>query len=264
MVPATPPPRTRALTRDVSPSLARCELTFRDREPIDLPRAAAQHAAYCDALAALGLDVVRLPADAAFPDGCFVEDTAVVVDEIAVMASMGAPSRRGEGAAVERALAADRPIARIELPARLDGGDVLIVGREVFVGRSDRTDAAGAAALAGVLAPFGYRVTSVRVTGCLHLKSAVTALDPQTLLVNAGWIDTSALSAYELVPIDPGEPDAANVLAVAGRIVGHGGSPRTIERLAARGLEVVRVDVSEFVKAEAGVTCKSIVYGVPG
>ena len=257
-----PPPRTRALTRDVAPSLAHCELSFLQRQPIDLERAVAQHRAYCDTLAALGLAVVRLPADAAFPDCCFVEDTAVVVDEIAVLASMGAPSRRGEVAAVESALAAERPIARIAPPARLDGGDVLVVGRRVFVGASARTNAAGAAALAGALQPFGYGVTRVAVTGCLHLKSAVTALDPETLLVNPDWIDVAPLSGHDLVGVDPGEAAAANVLAVDGRILAHGGFPRTLARLEVLGYDVHRVDVSEFLKAEGGVTCKSILYAV--
>ena len=255
--------RRAALTRDVSPSLADCELSFLEREPIDFGRAVAQHRAYCDALASVGVDVVRLPADEAFPDCCFVEDTAVVVDEVAVMASMGAASRRGELGAVERALAPNRPIARLTLPARLDGGDVLVVGRRVFVGRSARTDAAGAEALAAALRPYGYRVTPVAVTGCLHLKSAVTALDAETLLVNRAWIDTSPFAEFDLVDVDAAEPSAANVLAVAGRIRAHGGFVRTTARLADRGYELLAVDVSEFLKAEAGVTCKSIVFAVP-
>jgi dimethylargininase len=253
----------RALTRDVSPALADCELSFLDREPIDVPRAVAQHQAYCDALSSLGLDVVRLPADAALPDCCFVEDVAVVVDEVAVIASMGALSRRGEIPAVERALAADRAISRITLPASLDGGDVLVVGRRVLVGRSARTDAAGAEALASALAPYGYRVTPVPVTGCLHLKSAVTALDPDTLLINREWIDVAPLAGFRLVDVDPEEPAAANVLVVGGRVLSHAGFPRTHARLEGRGYAVQPVDVSEFLKAEAGVTCKSIVYTVP-
>ena len=250
----------RALTREVSPGLADCELTFLDREPIDVGRAAAQHDAYCAALASLGLEVVRLPGDPGLPDCCFIEDTAVVVDEIAVLTSMGAASRRGEVAAVAAALARERETARIELPARIEGGDVLRVGRRVFVGQSGRTDAAGARALAAALAPFGYEVIPVSVPGCLHLKSAATALDAETLLVNAEWIDLAPLSGYDLVHVDPAEPWAANVLAVPGGVVAHRGFPRTLERLAARGFALHPVDVSEFLKAEAGVTCKSIVY----
>ena len=252
----------RALTRDVSPALARCELTFMPREPIDVARASEQHRAYGDALAGLGLDVVRLPADRVFPDCCFIEDVAVVVDEVAVLASPGAPSRRGELPAVEAALARDRPLARIALPARLDGGDVMVVGRRVFVGRSRRTDAAGAEALAAALRPFGYDVIPVPVTGALHLKTAVTPLDGATLLVNPGWIDVAPLAGFDLVPVDRREPFAANVLAVAGRVLAHSGFARTLETLDARGYAVLPVDVSEFLKAEAGVTCMSIVYSV--
>jgi dimethylargininase len=258
-------PLTRALTRDVSPSLADCELTYLDREPIDVGRAREQHAAYCAALAGLGLDVIRLPGDAALPDCCFVEDNAVVVNELAVMASMGAASRRGELPAVEDALSRDRTIARIALPARLDGGDVLVVGRRVFVGRSQRTDAAGALALAAALAPFGYAVTPVAVASCLHLKSAVTCLDGDTLVANPAWVDIEPFSGYSVIRVDDAEDAAANVLPVGGKVLAHQGFPRTLDRLDARGYDVLPVDVSEFLKAEAGVTCKSIVYAArPG
>jgi dimethylargininase len=250
----------RALTRDVSPSLADCELSFLERVPIDVARAAVQHDAYCAVLASLGLDVVRLPADPAFPDSCFVEDAAIVVDEVAVIASMGAPSRRGEQGAVAAALTGDRELVRIGPDAPIDGGDVLVVGRRVFVGQSGRTDARGAGALAAALAPFGYEVVPVAVPGCLHLKSAVTALDPATLLANGKWVDLAPLRAYDVIAVDPTEPEAANVLAVAGHVIAHRGFPRTLERLASRGYEIQPVDVSEFLKAEAGVTCKSIVY----
>lgn len=250
----------RALTREVSPALGDCELAFLDRAPIDVAHARVQHDAYCAVLASLGLEVVRLPADPGLPDCCFVEDTAIVVDEVAVLASMGAASRRGEIAAVAAALAADREIVRIQLPARIDGGDVLVVGSRVLVGQSGRTDAAGAGALRAALAPFGYEVTGMAVPGCLHLKSAATALDAETLLVNPAWIDLAPLHDYDLVHVDPAEPSAANVLAVAGRVLAHRGFPRTLERLASRGYAVHPIDVSEFLKAEAGVTCKSIVY----
>ena len=250
----------RALTREVSPALADCELTFLDREPIDVGRAAAQHDAYCAALASLGLEVLRLPGDPTLPDCCFVEDTAVVVDEVAVLCAPGAASRRGEVTAVAGALAREREIARIEPPARIDGGDVLVVGRRVFVGQSGRTDAAGARGLADALAPFGYEVIPVAAHGCLHLKSAATALDAETLLVNAAWIDLAPLRGYDLVHVDPAEPWAANVLSAGGRVLAHEGFPRTRERLEARGYALLTVDVSEFLKAEAGVTCKSILY----
>ena len=173
-----------ALMRAVPPTLDRCELTFRSCEPIDLDRAVAQHAAYAVLLRSLGLEVIELPADPALPDCCFVEDVAVVLDEVALLTMPGASSRRGEIAAVEEALARFRPLERTPLPATLEGGDVLRVGRRLFVGRSPRTNEAGIARLAAVAEPLGYRVLPVTVTGCLHLKSAVTALDDERVLAN--------------------------------------------------------------------------------
>jgi dimethylargininase len=247
-----------AILRGVPATLASCELTFREREPIDLGGALAQHAAYAELLRGLGLDLVELPADPAFPDCCFVEDTAVVLDELALLTRPGAPSRRGELGAIEAAL---RPYRRLETtpePATLEGGDVLRVGRRLLVGRSARTNAAGAARLAAVAEPLGYRVVEVPVTGCLHLKSAVTALDHERLLVNRTWLDTGSLAGFELVDVAPGEPLAANILRVAGLVIAHAGFPRTIARLEALGYAVRTLDVSEFLKAEAALTCKSL------
>jgi dimethylargininase len=249
-----------ALTRAVSPALARCELTFLPRDAIDLDRAVAQHAAYCRLLENLGLDVLRLPGDPAQPDCCFVEDTAVVLDEVAVLAHPGAPSRRGEVDVVASAIAAYRPLARIPSSARLDGGDVLVLGRRIFVGSSARSDAAGARALQRIAAPFGYAVVPVGVRGCLHLKSAVTAIGENTVLANPDGLDLAALDGIEVVPIPADEPGAANVLRVAGCVIAHSGFPRTIDLLAARGMDVRPIDVSEFLKAEAGVTCKSLIF----
>ena len=249
-----------ALTRDVSPALARCELTFLSREEIDLERAVAQHAAYGRLLESVGLEVLRLPADPAYPDCCFVEDTAVVLDEVAVLAHPGAPSRRGEVDTVASALEDHRPLARIPPPARLDGGDVLVLGRRLYVGVSGRTDAAGAQALRRIVGFLGYQVHPVSVNGCLHLKSAVTAIDDDTVLANPDWFDVASLEGIDVVRVPEAEPGGANVLRAAGSVIAHAGFPRTIDLLAARGLDVRGIDVSEFLKAEAGVTCKSLVF----
>ena len=248
-----------ALTREVPRSIVRCELTHRARKPIDHARAVAQHRAYCQALEELGLRVLRLPADERFPDCCFVEDAAVILDEVAVLAMPGAESRRGEVAAVEEALRPYRPVERLALPATLDGGDVLRIGRRLWVGRSSRTNEAGIDALAAAAAPFGYAVAGVDFRGCLHLKSAVTALDEETVLVNPGWAEAGRLGC-RTVTVDPGEPEAANVLRVGGELWGHSGHPRTLDLLESRGYRVRRLDVSEFVKAEAGLTCKSLLF----
>jgi len=249
-----------ALMRGVPPTLASCELTFRERAPIDLGLAIAQHAAYAALLRSLGLEVVELPADPAFPDCCFVEDVAIVLDEIALVTRPGAASRRGEVTAVESALARYRPTLSTPEPATLEGGDVLRVGRRLFVGQSGRTNAEGIARLAAVAQPHGYRVMPVSVTGCLHLKSAVTALDDERLLLNRAWLDPAPFRGLELVDVAPEEPDAANVLRVAGQVIGHAGFPRTLERVSALGYAVRTLDVSEFLKAEAALTCKSLLF----
>ena len=251
-----------AITRAVSPSLADCELTYVAREPIDYARAVAQHRAYAGVLEQLGLTVVELPADAALPDCCFVEDIAVVLDEVAVLTRPGALSRRGETAAVASALEAYRPVVRLEAPARIDGGDVLVLGKRILAGLSNRTDAAGVRALEAAVGPHGYTVEPVALRGCLHLKTAVTSAGPGLVLVNPDWIDAEPLRGLERIAVDPSEPWAANVVSVAGAIVAAAAFPRTADRLRARGLDVRAVDVSEFQKAEGGVTCKSLLFDV--
>jgi len=249
-----------ALMRGVPPTIDRCELTFRAWEPIDLDRAVAQHAAYASLLRSLAIEVIELAADPALPDCCFVEDTAVVLDEVALLAMPGAPSRRGEIVAVEAALARFRPLERTPFPATLEGGDVLRVGRRLFVGRSERTNEAGIARLASVAEPLGYRVLPATVAGCLHLKSAVTALDDERVLANPSWVEMSAFAGLGVVPVAPEEPGAANVLRVSGLVVAHPGFPRTLDRIAALGYAVRPLDVSEFLKADAALTCKSLLF----
>jgi dimethylargininase len=250
-----------AITRGVSRAFASCELTHLERRPIDLDRARAQHAAYEAALEELGCRVERLPPMAEHPDCVFVEDCAVVVDEVAVVTRPGAVSRRGEEEAVAAALAAHRPLERITAPATLDGGDVLRIGRRVFVGRSARSNAEGRGQLREILAPHGYEVVEVGVHGCLHLKSAVTALGGEAVVLHPQWVDGAAFAGYQRVEVDPDEPAAANVLAVGGAVLMPAAFPRTAVRLAGRGLHVRAVDVEELAKAEGGVTCCSVLVG---
>jgi dimethylargininase len=249
-----------AVVRGVPPSINECELTHLERQPIDLERAEHQHAAYVRLLRDLGLEVVEIPADPDFPDCCFVEDVAVVLDEAAILTLPGAASRRGETPAVSEALGRFRRVVRIEAPATLEGGDVLAVGRTLFVGLSARTNRAGIEQLRALVEPLGYRVLAVPVLGCLHLKSAVTALDDEHVLANPGWIDLGPLTGLEIVPVDSREPGAANVLRVRETIVSHPGFPRTLDLLRERGYSVRPLDVSEFIKAEAALTCKSLLF----
>jgi dimethylargininase len=247
-----------ALMREVSASLPSCELTYFDRDPIDVARASAQHAEYRRLLANCGTEVRVLPADDGAPDCCFIEDTAVVVDEIAVMAPLGAPSRRRESDEVAKALAAFRPVTRLALPATLDGGDVVVIGRHVFVGLSTRTNAAGVEGLAQALEPFGYRVVPTEVRGCLHLKTAMTAVDDETLLANPALVDPPRGLRTVAVPDD--EPSAGNVLRLGDVLCMAAVFPRTTERLRGQGRDVRVVDISELMKAEAGMTCLSLVF----
>ncbi len=244
-----------ALTRAVSPAIARCELTHLARTPIDIGRAVRQHEAYERLLERLGCTIRRLPAGDDMPDSVFIEDTAVVLDEVAVVARPGAASRRHEVPAVAEALRSDRVLRPIVEPGTLDGGDVLVAGRTVFAGRSSRTNDPGVEQLRQILAPLGYRVHPVGVHGCLHLKSAATALDDRRLLVNPLWVPVDAFAGFEVIAVHPEEPSAANVARVGDRLVAAAAFPKTAALLEARGYSVHLADVSELAKAEGAVTC---------
>lgn len=248
-----------AITRDVSASLAGCQLSFVPRVPIDLDLARQQHAEYVRALESRGCRVLALPAQDDLPDAVFVEDVALVFDEVAVMTRPGAESRRGEGASVAPLLASLRPMRAIEAPGTLDGGDVMRVGRQVYVGRSARSNDEGIEQLRTLLAPFGYRVHAVVTHGCLHLKSAVTVVADDTLLVQPAWVDVAQFAGYRLIEVDPAEEHAANALRIGDGVIHPLCFPRTRARLEQAGIDVTTVDVSELQKAEGATTCCSLV-----
>ena len=251
-----------AVVREVSAALEHCQLSFVAREPIDLGLARQQHAAYVQALADLGCEVVTLDALDQMADSVFVEDVAVVFDEVAVMTRPGAPSRREEVTSVEAALAAYRPVLRIEGPGTLDGGDVLRCGRRVFVGRSARSNSEGIEQLRRLVKPFGYSVDGVAMRGCLHLKSAVTAVGEGVLLINRDWVDADAFAEFQLIDVAADEPHAANALRIqAGDrsgLVYPDCFPLTLARLRQAGIAVTAIDLSELQKAEGAVTCCSL------
>jgi dimethylargininase len=249
-----------AITRAPSTRMHACERTYVDELPIDAELAIRQHEGYEDALRDCGARVIRLGGDCDLPDCVFVEDTALVLDEVAVLMSMGARSRRGEVPAIEAALREFRPIERVHPPAMIDGGDVVVSGRDVFIGLSRRTNQDAVDFLAGVLAPFGYRLTGVPVLRCLHLKSACSALPDGRMFVNGDLIDTSPLRDRGLVPVPSGEELAGDVLVIGDRIIVSDAFPESIARLSSLGWTVIPVSVSEFAKAEGGVTCMSLVF----
>ena len=248
-----------ALTRSVPASIARCELTHLRREPIDHVRASEQHAEYEQALTRLGCRVERLPDLADLPDSVFVEDTAVVFDDIAIIARPGAESRRAEVPSVVTALRPYRDVAFIERPGTLDGGDVLVERRRVYIGTSARTNADAARQLAVLLAPYDYSVVTIPVRGCLHLKSAATLAAEQTLVVNPDWVEPSGFDDVQLIHVDPSEPLAANVLRIGSSTLCASAFPRTRARLEAHGIATEALDVAEIAKAEGALTCCSLI-----
>lgn len=243
-----------ALTNAVSPEIVAAY------GEVDYELALRQHEEYCAALARAGARVERLAVNGNYRDGCFIEDAAVVVDEVAVVTNMAAEWRRGEPAAVESVLAAYRDTARLSDAAAMDGGDVLRVGRELFVGLSARTNARAAEELKRALGPFDYRVTPVNVTGGLHLKTACTALDERTLLVNPRLVETEAFAGFELLTVPEDEPLAANTLRVRDTLFLQAGFPKTIEMVRGRHGQTEVLDISEFIKADAGLTCLSLIF----
>jgi dimethylargininase len=251
-----------AITRAVSPALVQCELTFLDRRPIDLEKARAQHHAYEQLLQSLGARVISLPAEPTLPDSMFVEDPAIVLDELAVILPLGTESRRPEAASLAAALSKFRDLAQITAPASIEGGDVLRIDRTLFVGLSTRTNAEGIGQLAAILAPHNYKVVAVPVTACLHLKSAVTHIGRNTLLANRAWFDPAPLVGYYWLDVAPEEPHAANALALGETVIFPASFPHTRARIEAAGFHVTPLDISELQKAESGLTCSSLIFAL--
>ena len=249
-----------AIAREISPAIARCALTHIERQPIDYELACAQHRAYVQCLNHLGCEVVTLPAEPDLPDSVFVEDAAIVLDEVAIITRPGHEMRRSETPSIEEALQPYRPIERIDAPATLDGGDVLIVGRTIYVGLSQRTNEAGLADLHRILAPHGYTIRGLPIDACLHLKSACTHVGRKTLLINRQWVDAGAFAGLDLLDINEDEPDAANALPIGDAIVYPAAFTKTRRCLEDKGFKVVPVDLSELAKAEGAVTCCSLIF----
>jgi dimethylargininase len=249
-----------AITRPVSSSINMCELSFHARQPIDVAKAMAQHKAYQHCLAGLGVEIVSLPAAPEFPDAVFVEDAAVVVDEVAVIPIMGAPSRRPESRTLIDTLSLYRAIKFLVEPATLDGGDVLRAGRVVLVGLSERTNREGFSQLRELLEPYGYEVQPMKMRQCLHLKSACSHIGRNAMLINRSWVDAERLGGFDLIEVPQEEPAAANALLVSDVVIIPASFPRTRALLEKRGFRVQVVDLSELQKAEAGVTCGSLIF----
>ena len=249
-----------AITREVSPSIVNCELTHLARTPIDFERALTQHRQYEEVLGELGCRLVRLPAEPELPDSVFVEDAAIVLDELAVITRPGAESRRAETASIADALKQYRQLAYIGSPGTLDGGDVLHVGKTLYAGLSSRSDSRAVEQLRRIVAAFGYTVIDVHLHECLHLKTAVTEVADGTLLINRSWVDADAFGSMHFIDVDPSEPFGANAVRIGSALVYPTAFPKTRVRLETHGMDLRAVDASELAKAEGGVTCCSLLF----
>lgn len=250
---------TIAITREISPRFDECEITHIERAPIDLNLARSQHSQYVKALKELGCDVVELPAEAELPDSVFVEDTAFILPEVAVITRPGADSRKPETESIVGALSPYIELVRVREPATVDGGDVLVLGKKIYIGRSTRSNQEAIDQLNEMLGGYGYSVIGVPLHDCLHLKSAVSRVDDKTLLINSKWVDREYFEGFHLIEVDPSEPSAANCLPVGGSIIFPTAFPKTRAKLEELDYRVLTVDVSELAKAEGAVTCCSLI-----
>ena len=251
-----------AITRAVSPAIDRCELTNLERLPINLERAIAQHHAYEAALRSLGIEVRSLAADPGLPDSVFVEDTAIVLDECAIITRPGADSRKPETGSIARVLAPYRELFRIQPPGTLDGGDVLKIGKTIYIGLSRRSDSSAIGQVQEFLVPFGYTVCAVSVRGCLHLKSAVTQVGVDVLVLNPAWVEKAAFPGLKFIEVHPSEPYAANALWVGETVIYQPAFPKTLGSLKVAGMDLLLVDQSELGKAEGALTCCSLIFKI--
>ncbi len=248
---------TRAIARKPGPDCGR-GLTTADLGAPDFKRLLEQHKAYVAALRRLGLTVTVLPAANDFPDGYFVEDTAVVTPRLAVITNPGAKARRGEEDTIEPVLAGFRPTFRIKPPATLEGGDVLMVENRLFVGISERTNIEGARAMGKKLQEQGFSWTAVPVGRGLHLKSSLNYLGQGRLLVTRDFADREEIADLPKIVVPEGEEYAANTLWINGTLLVPAGFPKTLKKLEKLGLPMVELDVSEVRKMDGGLTCMSL------
>ncbi len=248
-----------ALVRQVPDSFDRC-IKPDGEAVIDVDLARRQHADYCAALENAGLELIRLEADERYPDGCFVEDTTVVAGDLAVMLPIGAPSRVGEEVEVEKTLRRYKIVEEIKPPASMDGGDILKIEKRLYIGLSQRTNRRAISELGKLISPQGYEAIPVPLEKVLHLKSAVSYLGEQHVVVSPGSFDDRVLSEYNKITVPDDEAYSANCLAVNGVVLVSKGFPRTKSRIESAGFETVELDMSEFRKGWGSLTCLSIIF----
>ncbi len=248
------------MTREINAAMNSCELTFLTRDKIDMDLAKQQHQQYQSVLSSLGCEIVIVPTESNLADSVFIEDTAVVLDEVAVLCRPATALRGQEVTGVEDVLQQYRTLISIQSPGTLEGGDLLRVGKVIYAGLSTRSNQNGIEQLSRIVADYGFSVKTVETEKCLHLKSAISEVAPGVLLINPDWISRSTFKNYELIDVDKEEAHADNALLVGQKIIYPSSFPRTLEKLVNAGLDVTQVNVSELQKAEGAVTCCSLIF----
>jgi len=248
-----------AITRALSPLLINCELTHIDRSPIDFEKAEDQHTEYENALRKMGYTIRRLAETPHLADGVFVEDTAVVFPEVGIITRPGAESRRPETESMADVLKEYRELKFIQEPATIDGGDVLVIGKKVWIGNSTRTNKEAIRQSGEFLKPFGYEVIGVPVTECLHLKTAIAMIEDDLLFINPKWVSPDIFTDFHCEFTHPDEPRGANIIRRGNWVLCPSAFPHTLQWLSGKGYDVISIDQSELAKAEAGLTCCSVI-----
>lgn len=248
---------SRAIVREPGPNCA-SGLTTSALGPPDYELLRAQHRQYVNTLSELGLQVEVLPAEPDYPDAYFVEDPAIVTPEVAIITVPGAPARQGEQHSIAQALARHRPLAHIQPPGNVEGGDVLMVGRHFFIGLSERTNEDGAGQLGQILAQHGYTCETIAVGPGLHLKSGINIVAPDTLLLTEEFAGRPAFDGYQHIVLDEEEAYASNTLYINGTLIVPAGFPSTRAKLETLGHPIIELDVSEVQKMDGGLTCMSL------
>jgi dimethylargininase len=225
---------------------------------IDVKLAAEQHERYCAALAAAGVDVVRLEADDRYPDCCFVEDPALVIGDRVVILNMGESSRRGESEAIREELSSLRGVTVMGAPGTVEGGDVLRIGNKVYVGVGPRSDRVGFDTLRSLFGAEGFDVIPVELHNTLHLKSVCAYLGGDHVVWCPGHFDENLLADYQRIDVRAADAYSANCIALNGRVFVAEGFPETVARIERAGFDTIEVPVSEFRKGDGGVSCLSV------
>ncbi len=243
--------------RELGSDFRRCESTDCSHRPIKVERASKQHAAYVETLREFDCRVELLRAIADQPDGVLIEESAVLLPEVAIIMR---PRVLGRSRAIESVathVAQYRPVQRIR-GGHLNGGDALRVGSTIYVARSHTTDIEGIAAFTEIVDQFGYEVRQVEIRDCRHLKTACTFVPPDFLIVNSEWVDLNAFSEFQIIKVHPKEPFAANTLTLSGTTLVGAAFPKSEKKLQAAGIATRKIDVSELQKMEAGLTSFSL------